>query len=292
MRALIVGAGGLVGRALAMAAPAGWQVAALDRAGLDITDAAAVRAAVAQHRPDVIVNCAGHIAVDKVEAEKELAWRINADGPRYLAEALAPGQGRLIHISTNYVFSGDAAVPYAVDAETAPVNYYGVSKRAGELAVLEVLGSRAVVVRTSWVYGLTGRSFFNSILKALREKQLATVVDDQLGTPTSAPVFARVLWKIARQPQVHGVLHWTDEGVASWYDFAQAIAEDAIACGLVPAASQVLPIVTAQYPTAVPRPMYGVLDKRSTVAAVGEVPRYWRTELRALMTELAAQGQV
>jgi dTDP-4-dehydrorhamnose reductase len=292
MKALIVGAGGLVGRALPSAAPTGWQVIALDRAGLDITDAAAVHTAVAQHCPDVIINCAGHIAVDKVEAEKELAWRINTDGPRYLAEALAQGHGRLIHLSTNYVFSGNAAVPYAIDAETAPVNYYGVSKRAGELAVLEVLGSRAAVVRTSWVYGLTGRSFFNTILKVLRERQLATVVDDQLGTPTSAPVFARVLWKIASEPQMRGVLHWTDEGVASWYDFAQAIAEDAIAFGLVPAASQVLPIVTAQYPTAVPRPMYGVLDKRSTVAAVGEVPRYWRTELRALMTELAAQGEV
>lgn len=291
MKAMIVGAAGLVGRALALAAPAGWRVVALDRAALDITDAAAVHASVAEHHPDVIFNCAGHIAVDRVEAEKELAWAINADGPRHLAEALAPGSGRLIHISTNYVFSGKASTPYAVDAETAPVNYYGVSKRAGEVAVLERLGVRAAVVRTAWVYGLTGRSFFNSILKALREKQLATVVDDQIGTPTSAPVFARVLWKIAGDPKISGLLHWTDEGVASWYDFAQAIAEDAIACGLVPRAAEVRPIVTAQYPTAVPRPMYGVLDKRSTVAAVGEVPRYWRTELRALITELAAQGR-
>jgi dTDP-4-dehydrorhamnose reductase len=290
MRAMIVGAGGLVGQALVDAAPAGWELAALDRAALDITDREAVRSEVERFRPDVIVNCAGHIAVDKVEAEKELAWKINADGPRHLAQALAAGEGRLVHISTNYVFSGHAAKPYAVDAETAPVNYYGVSKRAGELAALEVLGTRAAVVRTSWVYGLTGRSFFNSILKALREKQLATVVDDQLGTPTSAPVFARVLWKIAGDRGVHGILHWTDEGVASWYDFAQAIAEEAISCGLVPAAAQVLPIVTAQYPTAVPRPMYGVLDKRSTVAAVGEVPRYWRAELRELMAELAARA--
>lgn len=290
MKALIVGAGGLVGRALATSAPPGWEVVALDRAALDITDGAAVRAIVQLHQPDAIINCAGHIAVDRVEAEKELAWRINAEGPRHLAEALQPGSGRLIHISTNYVFSGNAATPYAVDAETAPVNYYGVSKRAGELAVIEALGARAAVVRTSWVYGLTGRSFFNSILKALREKQLATVVDDQVGTPTSAPVFARVLWKIAGDPAVSGMLHWTDEGVASWYDFAQAIAEDAIACGLVPATAEVRPIVSSQYPTAVPRPMYGVLDKRSTIAATGEVPRYWRTELRALMAELAAQG--
>jgi dTDP-4-dehydrorhamnose reductase len=289
MKALIVGAGGLVGRALATSAPADVEVIALDRAALDITDSAAVHAMVAAHRPDAIINCAGHIAVDRVEAEKELAWAINANGPRYLAEALQPGNGRLVHISTNYVFSGNAATPYRVDADTSPVNYYGVSKRAGEVAVLDVLGDRAAVVRTSWVYGLTGRSFFNSILKALREKRLATVVDDQIGTPTSAPVFARVLWKIAADPKIAGMLHWTDEGVASWYDFAQAIAEDAIACGLVPPTAEVRPIVTAQYPTAVPRPMYGVLDKRSTVATVGEVPRYWRTELRALMAELSAQ---
>jgi dTDP-4-dehydrorhamnose reductase len=290
MKALIVGAGGLVGRALATSAPADVEMIALDRAALDITDSAAVHATVTAHRPDAVINCAGHIAVDRVEAEKELAWAINANGPRYLAEALKPGNGRLVHISTNYVFSGNAATPYGVDAETSPVNYYGVSKRAGELAVLDVLGDRAAVVRTSWVYGLTGRSFFNSILKALREKRLATVVDDQIGTPTSAPVFARVLWKIAADPKIAGMLHWTDEGVASWYDFAQAIAEDAIACGLAPPTAEVRPIVTAQYPTAVPRPMYGVLDKRSTVAAVGVVPRYWRTELRALMAELSAQA--
>lgn len=286
MKALIVGAGGLVGKALTAAAPPAWQVTVLDRAALDIADAAKVQATVAQLEPDVIFNCAGHLAVDKVETEKELAWACNAEGPRHLASAIARGTGRLIHISTNYVFSGNAFTPYGVDAATDPVNYYGVSKRAGELAALEVLGRRAAVVRTSWVYGIAGRSFFHTIMRVLKEKGLATVVDDQVGTPTSAPVLARVLWKIANEPSIHGMLHWTDEGVASWYDFAQAIAEDAIAFGLLPPGAKVLPIVTAQFPTLVPRPMYGVLDKRSSVAALGEVPRYWRTELRELMRQM------
>lgn len=288
MKALVVGAGGLVGRALTAGAPVSWHVISLDRAALDIGDAASVRAAVAKHEPDVIINCAGHLAVDRVENEKAPAWACNADGPRHLAEALASGKGRLIHISTNYVFSGSAFAPYAVDSATEPVNYYGVSKRAGELAALEVLGERAAVVRTAWVYGLEGRSFFHTIMRVLKEKGLAKVVDDQVGTPTSAPVLARVLWKIASDPAIHGMLHWTDEGVASWYDFAQAIAEDAIACGLLPPNATVLPIITGEFPTLAPRPMYGVLDKRSSVAMLGEVPRYWRTELRELIRQMPA----
>ena len=288
MKALIVGAGGLVGRALAASAPPDWQVTAVDRAALDITDAAKVHATIARLEPDVVLNCAGHLAVDKVEKERELAWACNAEGPRHLATALARGKGRLVHLSTNYVFSGNAYRPYGVDAAADPVNYYGVSKHAGELAAFEVLGDRATVVRTSWVYGFDGRSFFHTIMRVLKEKGLATVVDDQVGTPTSAPVLARVLWKIAKEPSIHGMLHWTDEGVASWYDFAQAIAEDAIACGLLPAGAKVLPIVTGQFPTAVPRPMYGVLDKRSSVATLGEVPRHWRTELRELMRQMPA----
>jgi dTDP-4-dehydrorhamnose reductase len=287
MRALIVGSGGLIGTALRSHCPDQVEVVALDYPEIDIGDAAAVQRAIDHHRPDVVLNAAGYLAVDKAETDRTGVMRVNGEGPRHLAQALAHGSARMVHVSSNYVFSGSSSVPYQPGDPTDPINMYGVAKRAGEVAVLEILGERAAVVRTSWVYAIHGNSFMRTILKVLKERGTISVVDDQLGTPTSAQSITEVLWRAALDPAIAGIHHWTDAGVASWYDFAVAIAEESVALGSLPESVRVVPVATADYPTAAPRPAYGVLAKQATIAAVGASPPHWRVNVRKVLREMA-----
>ncbi len=230
MKVLITGAGGQVGRELVRAAPPQAEVRALDRNDLDIGDAVAVREVVGDFAPAVIINAAGYTAVDKAEQEHEVALRVNAEGPRLLAQAARGLNGcRMVHISTDYVFDGDSARAYRPGDAPHPLSVYGRSKLEGEQAVLAALGARAVVLRTSWVYGAHGRNFLHTMLRLMRERGAVRVVADQIGTPTATPPLAEALWQFAKRPGLAGVHHWTDAGVASWYDFAVAIAEEAAA---------------------------------------------------------------
>ncbi len=287
MRVLITGASGQVGSALLRSVPPQTELHALTHQQLDISDAGAVRAAVAAFEPQVILNAAAYTAVDKAESEPFLADAINAQAPQHLAEAAQSIDGcRMIQISTDYVFDGCAAAPYRARDATHPLSVYGRTKLAGEQAVLEVLAERAVVLRTAWVYAAQGKNFLLTMLRLMRERGAVRVVADQKGTPTAAASIARALWRIAELPRVHGVLHWTDAGVASWYEFASAIAEDALAAGLLSQEVEVTPIVTADYPTAAHRPANSVLDTRESAAQLGLKPEHWRRNLRATLAEL------
>ena len=287
MRVLIPGSAGLIGTALRAQAPAGAEVIGLDVSELDITDAAAVRRAIEHYRPDVVVNAAGYLAVDKAESDRDECMRVNAEGPGHLAQSLAPGTARMLHLSTNYVFDGKSGAPYQPGDPAEPVSVYGVSKRDGEVAVLQALGERATVVRTSWVHAKHGNSFLRTILRVLKERGTARVVDDQLGTPTSAQSIADTLWRVAADPSINGLHHWTDAGVASWYDFAVAIAEEGVALGLLPESVTVVPVSTADYPLVAARPPYGVMAKQATVAALGVPPTHWRVNVRKTMQDIA-----
>jgi dTDP-4-dehydrorhamnose reductase len=287
MRALIPGSAGLIGTALRAQAPTGVEVIGLDIAELDITDAPAVHRAIDYYRPDVVLNAAGYLAVDKAESDRDECMRVNAEGPRHLAQALVPGTARMLHLSTNYVFDGKSGAPYQPGDPAEPVSVYGVSKRDGEGGVLRTLGERATVVRTSWVHAAHGNSFLRTILKVLKERGTARVVDDQLGTPTAAQSIAAVLWQVALNPTISGLHHWTDAGVASWYDFAVAIAEEGVALGLLPESVTVVPVSTAEYPMVAARPAYGVMAKQATIAALGAAPPHWRVNVRKTMQEIA-----
>jgi dTDP-4-dehydrorhamnose reductase len=287
VRVLITGAAGQVGSALLASVPPQTELQALDLQQLDITDGHAVKASVEAWRPQVIINAAAYTAVDKAESENQLAAAVNAQAPGHLARAAKSLEGcRLIHISTDYVFDGNATEPYQPGDPPNPLSVYGVTKLAGERAVLEELADRAVVLRTAWVYAARGRNFLLTMLRLMRERGTVRVVADQRGTPTAAASIARALWRVAELPHVHGLLHWTDGGVASWYEFASAIAEDALAAGLLPHAVQVTPITTADYPTAAHRPANSVLDTRDSVAQLGIEPEHWRRNLRATLREL------
>lgn len=287
MRVLVTGSGGQVGRALLETAPADMEVIGCSHADLDVADAEAVRAFVAKHRPHSIINAAAYTAVDKAESEPDLARRVNAEGPRHLAAVARDRSVRLIHISTDFVFDGAASVPYRPHAATNPLNVYGRTKRDGELAVLEELPDRSVIVRTAWVYAATGSNFVRTILRILSATGSARVVADQVGTPTAARSLAEGLWWIAARPDFRGLHHFTDAGVASWYDFAVAIAEEGVRLGLLQSTVAVTPIATEEYPRPARRPSYSVLDTRSLLS-LGFTPHHWRERLRSVLKEVAS----
>lgn len=283
-KVLITGAGGQVGRMLLEMRPNDIEPIACTRADLDIGVGDAVRQCVSRHRPATIINAAAYTAVDKAESEPDAARRINADGARHLAVAAREYGARLIHISTDFVFDGASSMPYRPDSATHPVSVYGQTKREGERAVLETLPEQAVIVRTAWIYAATGANFVRTMLRVMRANGAVRVVADQVGTPTAARSLAEALWRIAGNPEIRGIHHWTDAGVASWYDFAVAIAEEGADLGLVSRDVAVTPIATSDYPTPARRPAYSVLDK-SSLAPYGLAPTHWRKRLRGVLKE-------
>jgi dTDP-4-dehydrorhamnose reductase len=284
---LLTGAAGQVGSAVQASAPLQVELRALTRAQLNINDEAEVHRAISDYQPSLIINAAAYTAVDKAESEPAAALAINADGPRYLARAAETIPGcRLVQLSTDYVFDGAAAEPYRPTDATHPLSVYGRSKLEGERAALGVLAERAVILRTAWVYAATGRNFLLTMLRLMRERAEVRVVNDQFGSPTSAASIATAIWAIALRPAVRGVLHWTDSGRTTWYDFAIAIAAQAQAAGLLTTPVKVTAITTAEYPTAARRPANSVLDTRETVAQLGLSPPGWQSALRVTLSNM------
>ena len=244
---------------------------------LDITDENAVKNFVRDNNIDVIINCAAYTAVDKAESDIELATKINVDGPRNLAKTGA----KIIHISTDYVFDGTGHMPYTTDEKTNPVSVYGKTKRAGEIAVLEN-NSVAVVIRTAWLYSPYGNNFVKTMRRLGGEKTEINVVADQIGTPTYAADLADAIVKIIPQMNIKnsGIYHFTNEGVCSWYDFANEI------IGLSNLNCLVNPIKSSQYPTPAARPFYSVLDKEKIKSVFGINIKHWKDGLKRCIYEL------
>jgi dTDP-4-dehydrorhamnose reductase len=278
LKALITGAGGQLGRALIAAAPAGSEPRALPHAELDIADEAAVAALMQSFAPHVVLNAAAFTAVDAAEGAPEAAARANAVGPAVLAAACRQAGAWLLHVSSDYVFDGAQARPYDTQARPNPLSVYGRTKLAGELAVARELSERSTVVRASWLYG-AGGGFPARMLALMQSRPQLSVVSDQVGAPTHAAGLAQVLWALAAR-RVPGLLHWCDSGVASWYDFAVAIAEEGLRKRLLRSAPAIRAIGTADYPTAAARPPYSLLDKRATEQLLGRDAPHWRRALR------------
>ena len=275
MKALVVGAGGQLGRALLRTTPAGAELVAFDRTELDITDRAAVERTIGESGADIVFNAAAYTAVDKAESEIDRARAINAEGVGYLATAAKAHGALFVHVSTDFVFSGDAGTPYTPETQTNPLGVYGLTKLEGEKAA----GEESLIVRTAWIYDRDGQNFVNTMLRLMDERDMLSVVADQIGTPTLADDLAVALWKLAEAGET-GVLHCTNSGVASWYDFAVAIQDEAVAAGRLARAIPVSPIRTVDYPTPARRPHYSVLDCSETYKRVGEPARHWRVGLR------------
>ncbi|MGB6365184.1 MAG: dTDP-4-dehydrorhamnose reductase, partial [Thermoanaerobaculia bacterium] len=240
--------------------------------------------------PEVIINTAGFTAVDRAEGDQEAAFAVNASGARNIANAAALAKARLIQLSTDYVFDGCAGRPYRPEDEPRPISVYGSSKKAGEDAVIEVLGDGALVVRTAWLYSRHGKNFVKKILNLLGEKEELAIVADEVGTPTWAHGLAEAIWRMASLDSLNGIQHWTDAGVASWYDFAVAIRDEAAEQGLVETGASIRPVRAADKPRPARRPAFGVLDKTATWEALEMEPPHWREALREMLTEMKGHG--
>ena len=284
MKALVFGAGGQVGRALVSTAPADAAVIPLSKEACDIERRDEVEHAIATHNPDFIFNAAAYTSVDRAESEQEAAHRLNGLAPGWMAEAARTAGSRLVHVSTDFVFDGEVAHPLAPAHPLNPLGVYGHSKAEGEKSVAAA-DPDALIVRTAWVYDSRGANFVNTMLRLIRERDEVRVVADQVGTPTWANSLAAALWTLG-SCGARGIHHFTDAGVASWYDFAVAIQEEALAAGLIGRATRIVPISTVDYPTPARRPAFSVLDKTATWALTGGPAHHWRINLRACLQEL------
>jgi dTDP-4-dehydrorhamnose reductase len=280
VKVLVTGSAGQLGQALAETVPPAAAIAAFSREQLDITDPSAVARAVEQAAPVAVINGAAYTAVDRAETEEAQAFAVNATGVAVLSEACIACGVPLVHLSTDFVFDGTGSRPYRPGDATAPQSTYGRSKLAGEAAALA--DPRNLVVRTAWVYGHHGANFASTMLRLMAERDQLGVVADQVGTPTHARSLARALWALIGQGAA-GLHHFTDAGVASWYDFAVAIQEEALTLGLLERAIPIRPIATSDYPTPARRPAYSVLDKDECWAMIGGPARHWRVELRDML---------
>jgi len=267
-------------------APQAVAVVAPGRCELDVTDEPGIGAAMDAHRPDVVVNAAAYTAVDRAESDRDAAFRVNAEGARNLASACRARGIRFIHVSTDYVFDGSQSRRYAPDHPRAPLGVYGESKAEGEVAV-EQCDPDATIVRTAWVYSRHPGNFVSTMRRLIAERDELTVVCDQIGAPTWTENLARVLWAFAAKP-APGIFHYTDAGVASWYDFAVAIAEEGEAAGLFAPRARILPVDSSAFPRPAPRPPFSVLDCAATHARTGIAPEHWRRALRRMLATLSS----
>lgn len=280
---IVTGANGQLGSELrALQEQMDHELLFIDIEELDLTNLDQAKAFFRKEKADIIINAAAYTAVDKAESEPELAERMNAEVPAMLAAVGRETGCLLVHISTDYVFGGEHAEPLKEDHPTGPESIYGKTKLAGEVNALEY--PNTIVLRTSWLYSPTGKNFVKSMLRFLAERKEIGVVFDQVGTPTSATDLAMAIVEmIERSDEVtqRGIYHFSNEGVASWYDFAMAIQE------FTGTRCRIHPITTKDFPTPAIRPAYAVLDKAKIKEAYGITIPHWRESLKICIDKIS-----
>ena len=298
-RILLTGITGQVAQELQRTlAPLG-DVISVGRGTMDLAQPATIRQVMGEVKPDVIVNAAAYTAVDKAETETELPTAINGTAPILIAEEAQRLGADLIHISTDYVFDGRKNTPYTEEDVPNPISVYGHSKLAGEEGIRQTWDRVAlrsqnhhIILRTAWVYGTKGKSnFVKTMLRLGAERNELRVVADQVGSPTWAGDIAQAIVSLLSPVQTSvsaptGIYHFTNSGVASWYDFAIAIFEEAEQLGYKLKVQRVVPITTSEYPTPAKRPAYSVLSSQKISAVLGTYPPHWRQGLRQMLREL------
>ena len=298
MKILLIGSSGQLGQALISSSPKaiGDQAIYLTkgtRKEFDLSDFHSCKEAIKELSPDWVINSGAYTNVDKAEGEVDLAMRINRDGPRAIAEALNETGGKLIHISTDYVFSGEQGHPYKPYQKRSPKNVYGISKSEGERAIEESLFNtdQATIIRTSWLIGYMGNNFAISILKLLRERQFTDkelcIISDQVGAMTSVITLSNVIWRLilfrSKQYSMPSIMHWCDSGVCSWYDISLAVEDICLDLKLLSSRSNIIPITTEEYGSITPRPKYSLLDCNQTIKSLDVKPIHWRETLKEVL---------
>ncbi len=284
MTILVTGANGQLGRETVLALQAdGESFLAIGREELDFSQPGQVAEAIAYYAADWVINCAAYTQVDKAEEERELAFAINRDAAHAVAEGVKQSGGRLLHVSTDFIFEGEQSHPYKEDDAVSPLGVYGQSKLEGEQAVREVL-PEALILRTAWVYGVHGHNFVKTILRLASEREMLRVVDDQIGTPSWTGDIVRAILSLIRS-KATGTYQFTNEGVASWYDFAVEIVASAKQLGFPVVAETIQPIPTEDFPLPAKRPAYSVMSKVKIRDVLGYQIPHWRTSLHAMLKQ-------
>lgn len=287
-RILLTGITGQVGQELRTTLTTLGEVIGVSRQELDLSQPAQIRQRIAEIKPNIIVNAAAYTAVDKSENEPDLAMAINATAPQAIAQAAEDIGATLLHISTDYVFNGRNHTPYLETDQTDPLGMYGKSKLLGEEGVKEC--DRHIILRTAWVYGSRGHgNFVKTMLKLGAAKEELKVVADQIGSPTwsydIALFITKLLLKSLTDPEVKGIYHFSNSGVASWYDLAVATFAEAKRLGFPLKIQRVLPITTADFPTPTQRPAYSVLSKAKIIETLEDCPPHWRESLSKMLVQ-------
>jgi dTDP-4-dehydrorhamnose reductase len=281
---MIAGMGGQLGYELTLTKPEDIQLIAPTETELDITAENSVFYYVKTHSPNIIINCAAYNNVDKAEQNAKNAFAVNKTGVENLALASKKQDSFLIHISTDFVFDGAKSSPYQTTDSPNPISTYGSSKLAGENATARLLENYAII-RAAWLYSSHGNNFVKTMIRLMQERSELNVVCDQIGTPTWANSLANVIWQLINKGTT-GLFHWTDAGVASWYDFAVAIYEESSYLGLLNKNVKINPIPTTAYPTPAKRPLFSVLDKTKALETFATGQTHWRSNLRKMLIEL------
>jgi len=285
LKVLITEKKGQLGKDLMKSAPKGIELFPFGRDELDITSETAISEQLNEIQPEYIINTAAFTAVDKAEKETEQAIAVNSTGAGNLALAAREHSAKFLQVSTDFVFDGNQTTPYLPDAPINPLSIYGKTKANGEILVRKHFAAGSIILRTSWVYSTTGRNFVKTMLNFMRERQEIKVVIDQVGSPTWSKNLALTIWAMVTNNVHVGIYHWSDAGVASWYDFAVAIYEEATTLGLLSNPVKISPIPTAQFQTPAKRPAYSVLDSSQTNKIWGLLQEHWRTALRKMLIE-------
>ncbi len=285
MKILLLGASGQLGWELTRTCPRNIELATHSRPDVDFMILDSIRESITSAAPDWIINAAAYTAVDRAEEDKKTAFRINHLAVEKIAGLCKLNSISLVQISTDFIFDGTSGRPFLPSDSPNPLSAYGDSKLKGEQAVGNILDDQALIIRTAWLYSSHGSNFVKTMISLMRQKDELSVIDEQIGTPTWAFGLAQAVWD-AVSIDLKGIYHWTDAGVASWYDFAVAIYEDALNLGILDKQVRIRPVPVKSFPTKARRPFYSVLDKTSFWKALNTNPQHWRVQLRKMLKEL------
>ncbi len=299
MKVLLTGSNGQLGNAIQKSTPKGIKLLSLDKNQFDLSDIKNIKNNLEEIKPDFIINCGAYTNVDMAEDEKEKVMNINANSVKEISLYLKENGGNLIQISTDYVFDGLSSNAYKVNDKVRPINQYGLSKAMAEEFIREILydTKQAVIIRTSWLMGTVSKNFLLTMIKLHQTKKEINVVSDQISCPTSTTTLAQACWKAINlimgtnyyNSNQMPILHWCDNGVASWYDIAVAIGEISTKNGLIKSPSIVNPIKSEKYPTKAKRPNFSLLDCTTSKEFLDLKGEYWRNSLEIAIKSIVSK---
>ena len=296
MKVLLTGSKGQLGRSIANLKPSSVDLIETSRENFDLLDLDHCEKEILKHKPDWIINCAAYTNVEQAELSKENALKVNMEAPKHFAKVISSYGGKLIHLSTDFVFNGNQNFPYKTNEKRQPINFYGFSKSEGEREIENILvgSKKALILRTSWLISSEGRNFVFSMLALMQQKKQIEVIYDQLGCPTGALGLAKLIWKIIVEDLINKIdsntkvpiLHWSDLGVASWYDLSCAICEISNEIGLLKNDCEIIPIKSENFNSIVNRPKYSLLDCETSYRLVNFRPLHWRKNLEIIIKDI------